>query len=411
MSGEDQFKQFTRHLGAQIGTTAPGISLNEVREFINQSYYFDSNPTVGPNGFSIGDLFTVASNANMNLYDAGFDFIEPHKMFEFIGLNYLNNDAPTISLNGSSSVSLQGGWDHLLDVLEYNPALAYSANETVRYFGTIYLALQAQAANANKFPNTSPTYWQALARPFYYGFAFFDIQLLSGGSWQSMNNTLFALCDSASTAQVLAQLLGVSINAGSTIIGPGIPNGSNPSFWSKNGNDLRLHFNQTWSPAGGVFAGAHVEVIPNYFTRSNTNFISNTFRWPGSLANFDSRIVEDPVNQTNCQWLYMVNDVGCGERIYYYEPGSTASDREEGNITNKIHGKVYQYNYQTSNWDEIDSWGWDIYNNYVDSFTGYSPGRFIPGITGFEKGAFAIQYTIQDYWGEQLSVILNINVT
>ena len=61
MSGADQFKQFKKYIGAPIGSSTPGISLNEVRQFINQSYYFDNVPQIGQNGVSIGDLFTTAS--------------------------------------------------------------------------------------------------------------------------------------------------------------------------------------------------------------------------------------------------------------------------------------------------------------------------------------------------------------
>lgn len=426
MSGADQFKQFKKYIGAPIGSSTPGISLNEVRQFINQSYYFDNVPQIGQNGVSIGDLFTTASNANMNLYASNFDFVEPHDMLEFIGLNYLNNDGPTISLNGPSSVTIQGGFHHLIDSPEYSTSDAYSRLDPVKYSGILYIALQNQAAGANKFPNQFPAYWLQISQPFYYSFASFDIQLLQAGSWQTMNNTTLVLCDSAASAQVFATLFGYSINAGSTIIGPGAPNGSNPSFWSKSGNDLKLHFNQTWAiQSGGIFAGAHVQTISNYFTRSNTNFISNTFRWPGALANFDSRIVENPVYQSSCQWLYMVNDVGCGQRIQYYEPGATASDREEGNMTSNIHGRVHQWNYYTSQWDLIDWWGWSsnpssvslaIYNK---QYTGYTPGRYINQITKYNQllpnnsfsAHFRIIYDVVDYWDEIASTTLYIEVT
>ncbi len=344
--------------------TEGSISLNDARIFMNNRV----GVNIAESNNSLKNLFVVAASNSITLPNS--NGAEPYKMSELYGMSYVNNTAPTISLSGNLSdgsiVTVQGGLQHT------------------------------------------------------NGFASFDIQLFSNGSWQSMNNTTLLLFDSAASAQSYATANGDAINTGSTIIGPGTPNGSNPSFWIKDGNDLELHFNQTWSPAGGVFAGAHIQTISNYFTRSNTNFISPTFRWPGVLANFDSRIVEESPENSNCQWLYMVSNVGCGERIYYYEPGASASDQQQGDMTSNIHGRVYKKNSATQQWEMIDWWGWSStpssnplnLSAYNKQYNGYSSGKYIDKIykTSNSTASFKIIYNIVDSANASDSITLYINV-
>lgn len=435
MSCQDQVEQFKLHAGSDIRTNSPvGISLDEVRRFINKSYTYENSP-FGQSNRSIRSLMTAADAANMDTAFIGYNFVSPHRIEEFLGLNYLNNEAPTLSLNGNSTIDVTRSYDN---------ATGYTfvvGGQTIR--GALMIPIW-----------TIPSGYQCIA----FGNGICSSTYLNTNVWNDIVAPSLWLEDGrmiyqsqigpkSSMAQSIFGSTGAQLHGGA----PTYPTGG----WAKSGNNLIVHTRELWGWQGGVwywpicnddidisFNGSGCSsTIVNYFSNiNNTGYWCNvdcaTHTSQGPYGGWQFRMQEIDYNTGNNvpaeqNFLYDIKDVGSGAPYIYKDPGATANDREQGNITSQIRTIVTFYDIHnifgsgTSTNFVIHLHGWYVSNGYLErsptsSYTHFANRsiniNYNAGVFGTSwldatiPGRYEFEYSIDDVCGEYVEITRNVYV-
>lgn len=219
--------------------------------------------------------------------------------------------------------------------------------------------------------------------------------------------------------------------------------------WSKDGNHLKLHIPEDygiffWYAGGGhndyfmpvcaddwngiqINSGCSMR-LDNFYSDPNGTFtFSNADQYAyltgssGSdgvngrgyapFGQWPFKLVETDTNgypiDAPCSWFDDIRGIGCGVGNYFQDPGATATDPEQGNITHKIRILI---RVGTSTGDIIDDRGWYIdsegYLSYINpdnSFVMEPPDGYIhsnPYLTGIPldgTGTYYITYYVNDH--------------
>ena len=225
--------------------------------------------------------------------------------------------------------------------------------------------------------------------------------------------------------------------------------------WAKSGNNLIVHTRELWHYYSGNFfwpiCNDDIDVshdgsgcsstISNYFSNiNNTGYWCNvdcatdTSRAP--YGGWQFRMQElDYVTGNNVpaeqNFLYDIYDIGSGAPYIYKDPGATASDREQGDITSQIRTIVTFYDIHnffgagTSTNFVIHVHGWDVNNEVLErsptsSYTHFANrsininynAQFF-GTNWLDAtipGRYEFEYSIDDVCGEYVEIKRDVYV-
>ena len=451
---EDQFKQFKLAPTSRNSwpggpaNTKRGISLEDVRDFLNDSY--NINNSIGSSNISTASLFAVAqaNNVNSAQYSTGqniTDFVAPHQFSEFRGLNYLNNIGPTLSLNGSASITIPRSWDnaigYTMDVDGNGQSLRVAFLKPVWNIPNGYNCISW--GNLNCFPQWGNDYLNKTMGVSIW---------VEDGRMLLQNYIPPTFSDY--TSDFLWGPYGPQLYGGSPTYATG--------GWFKSGNNLVVHTREIWVWGGGTPSfqfpvcvddpNSNYPLDPNGSGCSSTIYnyfsnVNNTGYWCNVDCNTDApqqpyggwqfRMQEVDINgnnipSTSVPWLYDLFDVGSGAPYIYKDPGAIASDPEEGNLTQNIrtivtfhdihnlHGNGTSYNYiiHLHGWYYLKGF---LYPSAIGTYTHYenrpisinfNVGHFGSNtLDATTPGRYEFEYTVEDYWGETKRITRNMYVS
>lgn len=376
--------------------TKRGISMDDIRRFLEDH---EDAQSINASDLSLSNLFTIAQDLGVNLYP--YNFLEPHNMVEFLGADFINNTAPSISLNGDASITIPRSW---------NNGTGYIVSENgqdirVAFFKPVWTIPNGYNCIA----------WKNGICNSKYGNNYLN-RIMGISMWTEDGRML-------TQVTVLPEYSDYTSNDVFGQYGPQLYGGA-PTYptggWAKSGNNLIVHTREIWSWQGGVFyfpicnddndvsfnGSGCSSTISNYFSNvNNTGYWCNVdcatdaSRTPYGTWQFRMQEVDingNNILSTQTPFLYDLYDIGSGGSYIYQDPGVTVNDPDEGDISSRTRTMVYFYDTHniigegSSYSFPIHLHGWYIDGNviYASSTSDY---------THFQNRSININYN-QAYW-------------